>query len=141
MNGKPLIIERIYKAPLNKVWQAITENECMEKWYFNFEEFKAEEGFKFEFNAGSDDKKWLHICEVTEVIEEKKLQYSWRYDGYPGISYVTFELFDMGDQTRLKLTHEGIDSFENDEFLSVANFEQGWNEILGTALKNYLEKL
>ncbi len=40
----------------------------------------------------------------------EKLQYSWRYDGYEGNSFVTFELFAEGDKTRVKLTHEGLET-------------------------------
>ena len=52
-----------------------------------------------------------HICKITEVDPQRKLKYSWRYQGYEGISYVTFELFSEGKATRLKLTHEGLESF------------------------------
>ena len=112
----------------------------MEKWHFSFEEANPEDRVGNESEGRSDDNEWLHICEVTEFIEEKKLQYSWRYDGYPGISYVTFELFDMGDKTRLKLTHDGIESFEDNKILTTANFEKSWNKILDSAMKRFVEK-
>ena len=49
MNGTDLIIERIFNAPLPLVWKALTENELMKQWYFDLAEFKAENGFKFEY--------------------------------------------------------------------------------------------
>src|SRR5690606_14020447 len=110
-------------------------------WYFDLAEFKAEIGFKFQFTGGpSPDKQYVHLCEITEVIPEKKLTYNWRYKGFSGCSFVTFELFEQGDKTLLKLTHTGIDTFpkENMDF-AIHNFEEGWNHFIHTGLKEYLE--
>ncbi len=75
--------------------------------YFDLAEFKAEVGFEFRFTGGpSPEKQCLHICKIMEVMYEKKLTHSWRYDGYEGNSFVTFELLAQGNQTLLKLTHD-----------------------------------
>lgn len=105
-------------------------------------EFKAVVGFKFEFWGGEEGgKQWKHLCEITEVVSESKLTYSWKYEGYSGISYVTFELFEENKNTRLKLTHSGIDTFPADiPELAVHNFEQGWNHIINISLKDFLSK-
>ena len=75
-----------------------------------------------------------------EVVVGKKLTYSWCYDGYEGNSFVTFELFAEGDQTRLKLTHTGLETFpvRNPDFAR-ENFVTGWTHILHTALKYFSE--
>ena len=80
------------------------------------------------------------MCEVVDVVPSKKLEYSWRYDGYDGNSFVTFDLTDQGEKTLLKLTHEGIESFpaDNPDF-DISNFQAGWNDIINTNLKDYLE--
>jgi uncharacterized protein YndB with AHSA1/START domain len=98
-------------------------------------------GFKFEFLGGpSPDKQYLHKCEITEVIPEKKLKHSWRYDGQPGNSLLTYELTKQGNKTLLRLTHTGIETFppDNPDFAR-RNFETGWNQFVHTSLKNYLE--
>ncbi len=142
MKEQDLIIERIFNAERKLVWQALTEKELIKQWYFDLEEFKAVIGFKFEFMGGDPNgKQWKHLCEITEVIPGSKIAYSWKYEGYTGISYVTFELFDEGDHTRVKLTHSGIDSFPSDvPELAVHNFEAGWNQIISISLKEFLEK-
>ncbi|MEN7551077.1 SRPBCC domain-containing protein [Rapidithrix thailandica] len=142
MNKKLLVIERTFKTPVEKVWRAITDKKQMKEWYFDLKEFKAEVGFEFQFNAGTENGEYLHLCKVTEVIPLKKLRYSWRYDGYPGNSFVTFELFPEGEFTRLKLSHEGLESFpkDNKDFAST-NFEEGWGQIIGAFLKAHLEKM
>lgn len=82
----------------------------------------------------------MHLCEITEVVPEKKLTYSWRYEGYSGNSFVTFELFEQDSKTLLKLTHIGLETFpqDNSDFAE-KNFEAGWNHIIHTSLLNYLE--
>lgn len=140
MNAQPLVIERTYNAPAGEVWQALTDKDQMKQWYFDVAEFKAEVGFEFSFYGGDENKQYLHICRVTEVIPGKKLTYSWQYEGDPGVSYVTWELMDEGEKTRLKLTHQGIENFSQDDpALAKENFVEGWNHILGTGLKDFVE--
>ncbi|GAA0544266.1 SRPBCC family protein [Chitinophaga japonensis] len=141
MQNEPLILERTYNAPVDKVWKAITDKDNMKQWYFNIPEFKPEVGFEFQFEGGTPEKSYLHLCKVTEVIPGKKLTYSWRYEGYAGNSLVTFELFPEGDKTRLKLTHAGLDTFPADApDLVRENFVQGWTELIGTSLKEFVEQ-
>lgn len=137
----PLVFEYIYNAPVSNLWLAITDKDEMRKWYFDLPEFKPQVGFEFQFWGGTESCKYLHHCKITEVDNEKRITYSWRYDGYNGISYVTFELFPEGNQTRLILTHSGIESFPEAiaDFKS-QNFVEGWTAILGTSLKENLEK-
>ena len=88
----------------------------------------------------SEEKTYTHLCKVLEVIPNKKLSYSWRYKDYEGNSVVTFELFDEGDKTRLKLTHAGLETFpQNNKDFARESFAQGWTYIIGTSLKNFLE--
>jgi uncharacterized protein YndB with AHSA1/START domain len=114
----------------------------MKQWYFDLDEFRPEVGFEFQFTGeGHKGDKYLHLCKVVEAIPQQKLSYSWCYDQLKGYSVVTFELFPEGDTTRLKLTHEGIESFrENGPDFAQESFMQGWTELIGTLLKNFLEK-
>ncbi|MDP1677809.1 MAG: SRPBCC domain-containing protein [Bacteroidota bacterium] len=142
MNNESFIIERTYSAPAEKVWKAITDKNEMKQWYFDLAEFKAEVGFEFQFTGGpSPEKQYLHLCKITEVIPGKKLTHSWRYDGYEGNSFVTFELFAEGGKTRLKLTHAGLETFPNENpDLAKHNFVEGWTDIIGRSLKEFVEK-
>lgn len=141
MTAKIVIVERSFNASKKEIWRALTEKELMKQWYFNLEEFKPTIGFKFEFTGGHEEGiQYKHLCEITEVIPERKLTYSWRYEGYEGVSYVTFELFDDGKNTLLKLTHTGIDTFPNNiPDFAIDNFEEGWNQLINTSLKKMIE--
>ena len=138
MEDKPLIIEQEFNAPLELVWRAITEKELMKKWYFDISDFKPEVGCKFHFEGGQEDKCYVHLCEVLEVIPRKKLKYSWRYEGYEGLSFVTFELSSVGEKTKVKLIHEGLGTFTNPDFIR-DNFVGGWEYLIHKSLKEYLE--
>ena len=137
----PIVVESTLNASSERVWRAITEKGQMKQWYFDLKEFKPEVGFEFQFEGGPDERKYLHLCKVTEVDPGKKLTYSWRYDGYEGISFVTFELFPEGNKTRLKLTHAGLETFpaSNKDFAK-ENFVAGWTDIIGKNLGDYVEK-
>lgn len=140
MKNNPFVIERTYNAPVEKVWKAITDRNAMKQWYFDIAEFKAEPGFEFEFTGGSEERTYRHLCKVIEVEKNKKLSYSWTYDGFEGYSVVTFELIPEGDKTKLRLTHDGLDSFPaNMADFARTSFEQGWTEIIGTSLKKFVE--
>jgi len=141
MDNKALIIEQEFNAPIALVWRAITEKEFMKKWYFDIADFELEVGAIFHFDGGTEEKRYVHICEILEILPLQKLKYSWKYKGYSGISFLTFELFSMGHITKLKLTHEGIDSFPKDNpDLVRDNFVAGWTFLIQEALKDYLEE-
>ena len=141
MENQPIIVEHAFNVSAEKIWTAITDKNEMKKWYFDLKEFRLEKGFTFQFTGGqADGIQYIHICQITEVIPEKKLTYSWRYEGYAGISFVTFELSEKGDHTLLKLTHSDIETFpKENKDLARSNFEMGWNHIINGMLKKYLE--
>lgn len=139
MEHQSFVIERTFNAPVTKVWKAITDKDEMKHWYFDLAHFKPQVGFEFQFYAGSEEKKYLHLCKVTEVIPKEKLTYSWRYEGYEGMSFVTFELFPEGNKTRMKLTHTGLETFPKLPDFARESFSAGWTDIIGTSLKKYVE--
>ena len=139
-NTEPFIIERTYNATQEQVWKAITDAGSMKQWYFDIPDFRPETGHEFSFIGGSEEKKYLHLCKITEVVTGKKISYSWRYDGLPGYTLVTFELFPVEDKTRLRLTHSGLETFaSNGKDFQRESFSGGWNALIGTLLRDYLE--
>ena len=133
------VIERVYDAPAEKVWRALTDSEKLKLWYFQIGDFKAEAGFAFVFTGESGGVKYVHNCIITDVEPGQRLAYSWRYEGYPGDSVVTFELFPESNKTKIRLTHEGLESFPDLFAFKRENFAAGWNEIIGRLLKEFVE--
>ncbi len=137
---EPFVIERIFNAPLALVWKAISNKDDMKRWYFDLAEFKPEPGFEFEFSVEHKGMNYQHRCKVTEVIPQKRLAYTWRYEGHLGDSLVTFELHAEGKKTRLRLTHTGLETFPPLPSFARENFAMGWTQLIGTSLKEFVEK-
>lgn len=140
--ARPVVIERRLAAPVALVWRALTEIEMMKPWYFEaLAEFRAEVGFATQFEVKHDGNVYLHRWNVTEVVPGRRLAYRWRHGGNDGESLVTFELAPDGDGTRLRLTHTGIETFNGDEHPEYLrhNYDAGWNELIGTSLKAFVE--
>ena len=142
MENNPIIVEQLVNAPADKVWQAITDKDRMKDWYFSLEEFKPEVGFTFQFYGGTEEKQYLHLCKITEVIPEKKISYTWQYEESDAVSLVTFELSPEEEQTLVRLTHTGVEGFpKGDPNFARESFVAGWTEIIRKLLKDYVEKV
>ena len=140
LQSDPIIVENTFPDTPGQLWRAITDPEEMKHWYFDLPGFRPEPGYTFSFVGGTDEHQYVHLCEVKESIPNVKLSYTWKYEGYDGTSLVTFTIYPEQQQTRLKLTHEGLDTFpESNPDLARSNFVAGWNEIIGTHLSEYFK--
>lgn len=142
MDDSPIIIEGIYAAPVSKVWEAITDKEKMEKWYFDIKDFVPEKGKFFDFDIQEGEKLYHHHFEILEVVANKKLRHTWTHPGHSkGKSVLTWILEPVEKGTKVTLIHEGIENFADaGDGFKKENYIAGWNEILGTWLRNFLEK-
>jgi len=138
--AEAVVIERTLNAPVASVWSALTDVDQMRQWYFDLKEFKPDVGFEFEFIVEHEGMKYHHLCRVTEVSPQKRIAYTWRYKDEPGDSLVTFELFSQGENTRVKVTHTGIDTFPKTPAYARKNFENGWTQLIGTELRQFVER-
>ncbi len=139
-SAEPIVKEVLLNAPVARVWKAITDKNEMKNWYFDLPEFEPTAGSKFQFYGENEGRKFLHLCRVKEVIVNQRISYTWMYEGQNIETLVSFELFPEGEQTRLRLTHEGTEKLPQDRDFAKSNFEQGWIEIIQKSLKEYIEK-
>ena len=136
-----LTFERTYNAPVEKVWQALTDIKKMQKWYFPMmENFEPKIGFETAFDVHHNGNIYPHLIKVTTAIPNKEVAYTWQYGGYPGKAIISFALEPMGDQTKLILTHTVVESFEADQNPDFSNesFTKGWTHFVG-ALQKFVE--
>lgn len=140
----PIRLQRVYRAPIASVWSAITDNDQLKKWYFDFSEnFKLNVGHEFEWMAGPPEgKQWLHRGKIEEVVMGKKLTYTWEYPGYEGKALVVWELTEVDKtNTKLDFTFKILTPFDpKEKELKRRNFLEGWNYIVHTGLKEFVEK-
>ena len=139
---KPIIVEQAFDADINAVWDALTKIDLMRQWYFDdIPDFKPEVGFETQFTVTNEGRDFPHMWKVIEAIPAKKIAYSWKYDTYPGDSFVEFELFERDDSTKLKLTVHVLDDFPDD----IPEFKRescvaGWEYFIKQRLREFLEK-
>jgi uncharacterized protein YndB with AHSA1/START domain len=138
MSAQPLVVEKVINAPVSRVWKAITDHSQMQQWYFQMAAFEPKKGFEFSFEGGPKGQTFTHVCKITEVVENKKLQHTWSYKGHDGVSVVTWELTDVGGKTKVTLTHTGLETFGDNPDFARKNFETGWNSIVGTNLPKFI---
>jgi uncharacterized protein YndB with AHSA1/START domain len=138
----PIVVEQIFNAPIDEVWKAIVDVDQMRQWFFEtITDFVPEIGFETQFNVRVEDRDYLHLWKVIEVTPGRKITYSWRYGGYPGNSFVTWELLEMTDGTKLTLTHEGIETFPKDNpIFGREAGQEGWAYLVNESLKAFLKR-
>jgi uncharacterized protein YndB with AHSA1/START domain len=141
MNNEPLVVERSFNAPIERVWDALTDNKNLQQWYFKLPDFQAKVGFEFEFDGTDNGVVFKHHCRITEVVPQKTLAYTWAYEGTPGTSHVRFDLKKEDDQhTKITITHEGLQELAaKNPLLRLESFQKGWTGILGNSLRKFLE--
>jgi uncharacterized protein YndB with AHSA1/START domain len=137
----PIVVEHDLAVTADEVWKTITEKDRMTQWFFeSIDSFEPVVGFETQFDVKSADNEYRHQWRVTEVAPGIRMVVNWRYEGYGGDSFVTFELFPENQHTRLRLTHSGQDTFprDNPDF-SRESCTEAWNLFIGKRLKAYLE--
>ena len=138
----PIIVEHSFDASAETVWRAITDVDQMRQWYFeNIPDFRAEVGFETSFEIRNEDRLFPHEWKVTDVIPVKKLEYHWKFTGYPGESFVTFELSEQDNRTTLRVTSHIVESFPEGipEFTRESGIA-GWQYLITESLSAFLAK-
>jgi uncharacterized protein YndB with AHSA1/START domain len=141
-NAEPIIVEQTYRAPIGRVWEAISNKDQMPKWFFKtINDFVPKVGFYTKFSVSSGGKDYLHVWRVMKVVPNRLLTLEWQYGGYPGDSFVTFELTPSGEGTHLKLTYRGHETFpQDDPAFHRESGVQGWTYFICQSLKTFLEE-
>ena len=127
-----IVIERIFEAPIELIWQMWTDPEHFKNWYgptgftVPVVEMDVRVGGKHLVCMASPDgsmKMWT-TGEYTEVVPTERLVYTdspadengnlvspsaiGMPDGYPQTTEVTVQLADLGGRTKMVMTHAGV---------------------------------
>ena len=142
MRSTPIIVEQIFSVPPDAVWQAITNPELMQQWYFEpIEDFRPEVGFQTEFDIEVNGRIFRHKWKVTEVTPGTNITYTWEYEGFPGLGTTEWMLSETDEGTKLVLTSTGIESFSQDipEFTRERGLA-GWEYFIQQSLPKFLHR-
>ena len=141
MNSEPpIVVEVTVTSPAERVWRAITDGAEMPLWFFQeIRAFRPERGFETTFDVRNEGKVYPHHWKVTEVVPNQRIVYDWLYTGFPGASFVSWELAPAAEGTRLTLTHTGSSTFpQSDPAFTRESCRGGWEYFLGR-LKAHVE--
>jgi uncharacterized protein YndB with AHSA1/START domain len=122
-------IEQTYsiRAPLSRVWRALTDPKLIEAWSGAPAEMSDEAGAKFSLWDGDV------YGTNTKVVPQKLLEQEWYGGEWDKPSKVVFSLSGEGDRTVVMLVHTRMPEHE------AKDLEQGWRDYYLGALKNLCE--
>src|SRR5215216_2678057 len=156
-----IVIERIFDAPVDLIWQMWTQPEHFKNWYgpagftVPVAEMDVRIGGKrlFCMERQSPDgsmKMWM-TGEYTEIVPNERLVYTespsdengnlvspsamGMPDGYPVVTEVTVLLEELGGRTKMVMTHAGVPAASG----AGGGWEQAFDKLAGyiqTILKN-----
>ncbi len=120
--GRTLEKELFIKASPQRVFQALTTQEELERWFLVKAEVDLRPGgaIRFEWGPGMVEVGKVLVCEPPH-----RLSYTWEAQE-PSPTTITFELTGENDGTRLHLIHTGIGEGEDwDSYYTSVN--GGWS--------------
>jgi uncharacterized protein YndB with AHSA1/START domain len=131
--GRSLEKELFINATPQRVFQALTEKEDLERWFVQKAEVDLRPGGAIRLEWAPDA---VEIGTVLELDPPHRLSYSWKALE-PSPTTITFELTAENGGTRLRLIHTGIGQGEDwDSYYN--SVSSGWNVHLNN-LTTWLE--
>ena len=141
-NLNPIQISTKINAPIDLVWDAITNPDVMRQWFVGVDRSEIQDGDTYKFIEMFGDEQLLHECLILEMDEPSRLRHTWSYpDLSQASSTVTWNLEKQGNQTEVLLTHEGIHRLTSDlPDLTDQRLMSFWDNALNQHLKKFLER-
>ncbi len=133
LSGRMLEKELFIKASPERVFQALTKKEDLERWFLTEAEVDLRPGgtIRFAWEPGT-----FEVGKILVFEPPHRLSYTWETFG-PGPTTITVELTAENDGTRLHLIHTGIGAGEDwDNYYTSIN--GGWSAHLAD-LTSWLE--
>ena len=137
-----VVVKQRVNAPVERVWNALTDKAQMKEWYFDIPDFELGVHNEFNFFEPGGENKFHHRGEILEMIPNQKFKHSWFYPEFSKEkTIVKWELKEDREGTIITLTHKGLENLGHlGKDFQKDSFEQGWNDIIGRSLKSYVEK-
>lgn len=139
-------IERIFDAPREKVWRAITDRELVAKWWgrgnqLDVERMDVTKGGHWRYVEHAHGQTHGFEGRYAEVTPPSRIVQTFEWDGMPGhVALETMTLEDLGDgRTRLVTASLFLTAEDRDGMLQ-SGMESGVNESYA-ALDEVLESL
>lgn len=131
-----IVVDEVFPHSPEAIWRALTTGSLMARWLMEPQGFEPVEGNRFSYQT-TPAGKWNGTisCEVRSVIPNRHLSYSWVGGDESNLGYgsrletiVTFELEEVKDGTRLRLTHAGFQMPRNET--AYHKMSTGWQGVV-----------
>lgn len=135
-----LTVKRVIKADPETLWEALTDQQIMQKWFFAEEGMSAtvennpEAGGRFKVDMHGPKDNYLHEGTYKEMVPHKKIIFTWN-SRFVSDTLVTITLNEVKGGTEVKLVHEFMPNEEMKQ-----SHTQGWTQILEN-LENLMAEL
>ncbi|MGA2910783.1 MAG: SRPBCC domain-containing protein [Candidatus Microgenomates bacterium] len=120
--------EYLINAPIEEVWEALTEPKIIDMWGGGPAKMKAEENYEFSLWGGD-----IHGKNI-KVAKGKTLKQEWYSGKWQKPSIATFNLSEKGEKTKVELIHNDVPENETKDI------SDGWKDYYMGPLKRLLEK-
>ena len=140
---KPIIITVDINASRINIWSALTELNLMRQWFFdNIPDFKAKVGFQTTFDIHNEGRLFRHEWKVLEVQPEQSITTQWTFEGYEGVSHVTFSIDGIGPSHAVTVKAWAVEDHDT----SIPEFRResgvgGWTFFMNERLKGFCESM
>ena len=127
-------IERVFNAPLDKVWRAFMEPDLIKQWWGRgnelvIEKFEPVRGGHWRFVERSDHGEHGFEGRYREVTPKSRISYTFEWDGMPGHVCVDEAVFEEieGGRTRIMTVSTFMTGEDRDGMIQ-SGMEGGLNE-------------
>jgi uncharacterized protein YndB with AHSA1/START domain len=127
-------IERIFNAPRDRVWQAMTDPKLVAQWWGRgnklvIERLEAKPGGHWRFVEHSNDGQHGFEGRFAEVTPPERVVQTFEWDGMPGhVALETMTLEDLGDGRTKVVTTSLFHTTQDRDGMLQSGMEGGLNE-------------
>jgi len=127
-------IERVFDAPREKVWRAMTEPKLIAQWWgrgnkLDVVTYELKKGGHWRFVEHSDHGDHGFEGRFAEVDPPKKVVQTFEWDGMPGHTCLeTMTLEDLGDGRTKLVTHSMFMTAQDRDGMMQSGMETGMNQ-------------
>jgi len=139
-------IERIFDAPRDKVWRAVTDPTLVAKWWgrgnrLDIERMEVKRGGHWRFVEHAHGETHGFEGRYREVVPPSRIERTFEWDGMPGhVAVETMTLEDLGDGRTRLVSLSLFHTTEDRDGMLQSGMESGVNESYA-ALDEVLESL
>ncbi len=131
--------EKVFNHPIDQIWNAITKAEEISNWFIKAD-FEAEKGYNYTFTSEPNEKGCTIISGTVKEANPYILVYTWIVADTKVETTVTWKLEALGNSTKLRLEHSGIENYAGDTAIAMfESFNGGWDNCVNL-LTDYLKE-